>query len=53
MLANEYTKTKEAKTEMYPYCSKDLLMPNYRHPLLLTELQSMCFDDLLILCNWI
>lgn len=52
MLANEYTKTKEAKTEMYPYCSKDLLMPNYRHPLLLTELQSMCFDDLLILCNW-
>lgn len=42
ILANEYTKTKEAKNEMYPYCPEKVLAPSYRNPIILKELQGMC-----------
>lgn len=38
ILANDYTKTKEAKQIMYPYCSADILSSSYRNPLLFKEL---------------
>ncbi|XP_060856862.1 2',5'-phosphodiesterase 12 [Metopolophium dirhodum] len=40
LLAGEYTKTKEAKSEMYPYCPEEILASSYRHPLILRELQA-------------
>ncbi|XP_001942566.2 2',5'-phosphodiesterase 12 [Acyrthosiphon pisum] len=40
LLAGEYTKTKEAKTVMYPYCPEKILASSYRHPLILRELQT-------------
>jgi len=39
ILAGEYTKTKEAKNEMYPYCPEEILASSYRHPLVMSELQ--------------
>ncbi|XP_026818111.1 2',5'-phosphodiesterase 12 [Rhopalosiphum maidis] len=40
ILAGEYTKTKEAKNEMYPYCPEEILASSYRHPLVMRELQA-------------
>ncbi|XP_025192311.1 2',5'-phosphodiesterase 12-like, partial [Melanaphis sacchari] len=40
LLAGEYTKTKEAKDTMYPYCPKEILASSYRNPLVMTELQA-------------
>lgn len=39
ILAREYTKTKEAKHTMYPYCSTEVLNSSYRNPLLFKELE--------------
>ncbi|XP_050438056.1 2',5'-phosphodiesterase 12 isoform X2 [Adelges cooleyi] len=47
ILAEDYTKTKEAKNEMYPYCSASILASSYRNPLLLKELTAYEAD---ILC---
>lgn len=38
LLAGEYTKTKEAKNDMYPYCPENILASSYRYPLILREL---------------
>ncbi|XP_050526660.1 2',5'-phosphodiesterase 12 isoform X2 [Daktulosphaira vitifoliae] len=47
ILAGDYTKTKEAKNEMYPYCPAHILASSYRNPLLVKELQAYKAD---ILC---
>ncbi|XP_060847974.1 2',5'-phosphodiesterase 12-like [Rhopalosiphum padi] len=44
ILAGEYTKTKEAKNEMYPYCPEEILASSYRHPLVMSELQAYNAD---------
>lgn len=38
ILAGDYTKTKEAKNDMYPYCAAHIIDSSYRNPLLLREL---------------
>ncbi|XP_022160157.1 2',5'-phosphodiesterase 12 isoform X2 [Myzus persicae] len=38
ILAGEYTKTKEAKNAMFPYCPEDILSSSYRHPLIIREI---------------
>lgn len=38
ILAAVYTRTKEAKTMMYPYCPEEVLKSSYRNPLILKEL---------------
>ncbi|KAE9543445.1 hypothetical protein AGLY_002245 [Aphis glycines] len=40
ILAAEYTKTKEAKNEMYPYCPTEILASSYRNPLVMRELKA-------------
>ncbi|XP_025202206.1 2',5'-phosphodiesterase 12-like [Melanaphis sacchari] len=40
ILAGEYTKTKEAKNTMYPYCPEEILASSYRNPLVMKELQA-------------
>lgn len=41
ILANVYTRTKEAKKDMFPYCPEEFIVSSYRNPLILKELKGI------------
>lgn len=41
LLASVYTRTKEAKNDMFPYCPEEFIVSSYRNPLLLSELKGI------------